>query len=77
MGEEQEKGRKTWVQSKISSLLAGIRDVQLYVDGGQHGQALGNPGSGVGGRGAQDWFTPPNPEEVAVPNLGKAVPGRI
>ena len=54
MGEEQEKGRKTWVQSKISSLLAGIRDVQLYVDGGQHGQALGNPGSGVGGRGAQD-----------------------
>ena len=49
MGEGQEKGRKTWVQSKISSLLAGIRDVQLHVDGGQQGQALGNPGSGVGG----------------------------
>ena len=51
MGEEQEKGRKTRVQSKTSSRLAGlacIRDVQLHMDGGQQAQALGNPGSGVG-----------------------------
>ena len=72
MGEEQEKGRKTRVQSKTSSRLAGlacIRDVQLHMDGGQQAQALGNPGSGVGLRWGVGWVG--NRTDPLLSTLGK------